>query len=107
VSEILTEFQSVFEPPSGYPPKRQCDHIIPLVPGAGPVSVRPYRYPPAIKDEIERQVSEMLQSGIIQPSSSPFSSSVLLVKKKTAASVFVLIFDTSMQLQQRSNILCQ
>jgi hypothetical protein len=74
---------------------------------AGPVSVRSYRYPPAIKDEIERQVSEMLQSKIIQPSSSPFSLSVLSVKKKTTASVFVLIFDTSMQLQQRSNILCQ
>jgi len=64
------------------PPPRFCDHVIPLITGATPVNVRPYRYPPAIKDEIEKQVTEMLKSGIIQHSVSPFSSSVLLVKMK-------------------------
>jgi hypothetical protein len=39
-----------------------------LIVGATLVSVRPYRYPPAVKDEIERQITEMLQSGIVQPS---------------------------------------
>jgi hypothetical protein len=53
-----------------------------LVDGAAPVKVRPYRYAPALKDKIEKQVKEMLQHGVIQPSNSPFSSSVLLVKKK-------------------------
>jgi len=82
VSALLAEFQLVFAPPLGYPPARDCDHAIPLLPGASPFSVRPYHYPPAVKDEIERQISEMLQSGTIQHSTSPFSSSVLLVKKK-------------------------
>jgi hypothetical protein len=44
--------------------------------------MRQYRYKPALKDEIEKQVSKMLQSGLIQPSTSSFSSLVLLVRKK-------------------------
>ena len=92
VSALLAEFQSVFAPPSGYPPARDCDHAIPLLPGASPFSVRPYRYPPAIKDEIEHQISDMLQSGTIQHSHSPFSSSVLLVKKKDGTFRFCVDF---------------
>lgn len=82
ISALLQHFQSVFSAPAELPPERHCDHEIPLVTGARPVSVRPYRYPPALKDEIEKQVAEMLKLGIIRPSSSPFSSPVLLVNKK-------------------------
>jgi len=53
--------------------------VIPLLPGATHVNVRPYHYPPAVKDKIERQVMEMLRTGVIQPNSSLFASSVLLV----------------------------
>jgi hypothetical protein len=42
----------------------------------------PYRYTPQQKDEIEKQIQEMLDSGIVQQSSIPFASAVLLVKKK-------------------------
>jgi hypothetical protein len=82
VQLILDEFASVFAEPTGLPPRRACDHTIPLVPGAQPVLVRPYRYAPALKSEIETQVTEMLQSGLIRPSTSAFSSPVLLVRKK-------------------------
>lgn len=73
---------AVFENPRGLPSSRECDGAIPLVEGAQPVSVRPYRYPPILKDEIETQVAEMLQQGVIQKSSIPFTSPMLLVKKK-------------------------
>jgi len=83
VQLILDDFASVFAEPSGLPPRRACDHKIPLVPGAQPVSVRPYRYAPTLKSEIERQVTQMLNSGLIRPSTSAFPSPVLLVRKKT------------------------
>lgn len=53
-----------------------------LKPGVGPVNIRPYRYPQFQKDEIERLVAETLAARIIQPSTNPFSSPMLLVKKK-------------------------
>lgn len=72
----------MFAEPTTLPPRREADHQIPLLPGAQPVSVRPYRYSPTQKTEIENQVKQMLQNGIIRISSSPFASLVLLVKKK-------------------------
>jgi len=73
----------LFDKPIGLPPKRHISHTIPLVPGAQPFRLRPYRYNPAQKDEIEKQVQELLQNGLIWESNNPFASPVLLVKKKT------------------------
>jgi hypothetical protein len=82
VQLLLDEFRSLFAEPTELPPRRTCDHRIPLVSGAAPVAIRQYRYKPALKDEIERQVSKLLHSGFIRPSQSAFSSPILLVRKK-------------------------
>jgi len=46
------------------------------------VNLRPYRYSGLQKDSLERMVTEMLDTGIIRTSNSPFASLVILVKKK-------------------------
>lgn len=53
----LSKFAQLFQGPSALPPSRPCDHTIPLVPGAHAVNIRSYHYPPALKVEIERQVT--------------------------------------------------
>ncbi|KAJ9548687.1 hypothetical protein OSB04_021230, partial [Centaurea solstitialis] len=79
---ILLQFTSLFQPPQGLPPVRSIEHAINLREGQGPICVRPYRYPHLHKDEIQRQVLEMLETGIIKVSQSAYSSPVILVKKK-------------------------
>ncbi|KAI9198729.1 hypothetical protein LWI28_021269 [Acer negundo] len=56
MTQLLTEFSHVFSTPTQLPPVRTQDHQIPLQPGHGPVSVRPYRYPFYQKTEIEKMV---------------------------------------------------
>ncbi|MCH83584.1 enzymatic polyprotein [Trifolium medium] len=68
--------------PHSLPPSRDTDHQIPITQNPDPVNIRPYRYPQFQKHEIEQQIHQMLSQGLIQPSSSAFSSPVLLVRKK-------------------------
>lgn len=82
VKELIDQFSHLFADPVALPPQRSANHAIPLIPGAQPVKVRPYKYSPIQKDEIETQLKQMLDQGVIRPSSSPFSSPVLLVRKK-------------------------
>lgn len=88
VHELLEKFKDVFQTPTELPPSRFYDHQIPLLPGAVPVNSRPYRYSPKHKDEIERQVKELLAVGLTTPSTSPFASPVLLVQKKDGSCRF-------------------
>ena len=64
------------------PPDRGFEHGVELEDGAKPVITTPYRHLRAYKDEIEKTIHELLDMGFIQPSSSPFASSVVFVKKK-------------------------
>jgi len=82
VVALLQRYHVVFSIPTSLPPQRVHDHTIPLVEGATPVKARPYRYPHSQKMQIESMVDDMLRNGLIHPSKSPFSSPVILVKKK-------------------------
>ncbi|GAU49725.1 hypothetical protein TSUD_407960 [Trifolium subterraneum] len=71
---VLDEYANIFQTPSSLPPRRGKEHAINLIEGQGVVSVRPYQYPHHHKNEIEKQVKEMLEVGIIRHSTSAFSS---------------------------------
>jgi hypothetical protein len=101
VQTILDQFAQVFQDPKKLPLERSYDHSIPLLPGAIPFNAKPYHYSPQMKTEIEEQVTQLLQSGLITHSSSPFASLVLLVKKRMALGVSVWITENSMTLLSR------
>ena len=48
-----------------------------------PIKQRPYRVPYSLKETMASQVREMIEAGVIIPSKSPWTSPVVLVKKKT------------------------
>jgi hypothetical protein len=79
IHKVLQEFEAVFTEPTTLPPKRDCDHAIPLVPEAKIVNQRPYMMPQNQKNALELIVKELLQKGVIRDNSSPYSSPVVLV----------------------------
>ena len=82
MAKLLAKYADIFAEPKSLPPHRSHDHKILLKPGTSPINVRPYRYPVLQKDIIEKTVQEMLQVGVVRPSQSPYSSPIVLVKKK-------------------------
>ena len=82
----LQEYKSVFpaELPATLPPIREgWTNAIDTQPDAH-IPGRPmFRYSQLELKEMERQVQEMLQKGLIEPSTSPFGAPILFVRKKT------------------------
>lgn len=58
------------------------EHHILLKEDSIPKQMYPYRYSHTSKDEIEKMVKELLDTGVVRHSQSPFASLVLLVRKK-------------------------
>lgn len=83
IEKLTKAYDDIFTEPTSLPPFRSNhNHKIVLKEGSDPVNQRPYRYALQQKDEIDKMVQELLKSGTVQPSSSPYASPVVLVKKK-------------------------
>ena len=84
---VASEYADVFpDEVSGLPPSRDIDFTIDLIPGAGLVSMAPYRMRPAELVELKKQIEELLEKQFIRPSASPWGAPVLLVNKKDESS---------------------
>ena len=83
IQEILDRQTKVFgKILYGVPPYRGMEHVIELKKGAKLVMITPYLHPKKHKDEIEKEIKDLLEMGHITPSKSLFASTVVLVKKK-------------------------
>ena len=72
---------NVFSLPRELPLERPKDHVIDLVSRSSPMNRPLYRISAAQQKEIMTQVNELLEKGLIQPSSSPFCSCAACLKK--------------------------
>ena len=83
MQQVLDTYSSMFDLPTNLPPScGEHDHSIPLIPGIEPPNVHPYSYPFSQKNEIEKIIQELLAVGVIHPSTSPYSSLMVVVLKK-------------------------
>ena len=83
LQELLHEYRDTIpdELPARLPPERQIDNEIDLEPESKPPSRRPYRLSQPALNELQRQLTSLLEKGFIQPSKSPFGAPVFFVKK--------------------------
>jgi hypothetical protein len=80
---ILSQHQAIFNTPHGIPPSRNVhDNSSPLFLGIVPPNIHPFHHPFSQKNENEKIVQELLEAGVIHPSTSPYSSLVVMVLKK-------------------------
>ena len=83
MKQVLDTYSLMFDLPIGLPPSHgEHDHNIPLIPGSQLPNVCPYHYPLAQKNEIEKIIQELLAVRVIHPSTSPYSSLVVMVLKR-------------------------
>jgi len=78
--QLLDEFHDRFTDTPGL-----CDaavHYIVTTPKFVPRQMRPYRVPDALKPDVDRQIRELLELGLIRPSNSPTASPIVCVTKK-------------------------
>ena len=70
---VVCEFSDAFpDELLGLPPDREIEFKIELLSGTTPFSRRPYRMPPNELAELKIQLQELLEKGLIRPSSSPW-----------------------------------
>ncbi|XP_057374752.1 uncharacterized protein LOC130695606 [Daphnia carinata] len=90
LASLLNEFTDLFATKdSGLGSTSLITHFIDTE-GKGPIRLRPYRTGQGQKEELEKQIKEMLQANVIRHSTSPWAAPVILVVKKTGEMRFCI-----------------
>jgi hypothetical protein len=80
--EVFNQYDDMFKEPKGLPPKRGIQHEIQLQQDCPLPNISMYRMSVMENAEIKKQIQELLDKGVILPSSSPCGSPIVLVPKK-------------------------
>lgn len=89
LQKTLLPFTSIFSDVPGL--TNLVEHRIDTPEGKH-IRTRPYRIPAARKTDIKREVSEMLQLGVIRPSQSCWSSPIVMIPKPDGSTRFCMDF---------------
>ena len=79
LKELLTEFSDVMSNNPGQ--TTVVEHQVTTT-STRPIRLSPYRLPHAYRELVHKEIQEMLDAGIIEPSSSEWASPIVLVNKK-------------------------
>ena len=88
LDQLLQEYQDVIAIEDDPPGRTNLvTHQI-ITENVPPIRQRPYRLSPVEHEFVGKELDHMLQQGIIRPSSSPWTSPIVLVKKKNGKTRF-------------------
>ena len=84
IKGLLEEYKEIVakDIPNGLPPVRSISHCMDLIPGASLPNKTSYRLTPSENEELNRQVHELLQNGLVRESLSPCAVLAVLAPKK-------------------------
>ena len=80
--ELLQEYKGVFKEPKGIPSKRDVEHEIQLFPDSPLPNIGMYRQYVVEVNEVKKKLQQLLEQGVIRPSTSPCGSPTIIVLKK-------------------------
>ncbi|GBO45566.1 Retrovirus-related Pol polyprotein from transposon 297 [Araneus ventricosus] len=83
LSDVLRKYSDVF---SSKPGRAMVEgHSVRVTPDCCPKRLKPYRVPIALQDEVDRQIKELLELDLIEPSDSDWAHPVVCVAKKNGS----------------------
>ena len=85
IEKLISEFPCQFHLPNDKLSKTsKITHKIPTTDNV-PINVKQYRYPPHLRDIVQKQVQELIDNDIVEESESPYNSPLWIVPKKPDA----------------------
>ncbi|GFW47334.1 retrovirus-related Pol polyprotein from transposon 17.6 [Trichonephila clavipes] len=80
LADLLSKFSDVFSSVPGS--AKVKGHSVSLMPDFVPKKLKPYRIPIALQEEVNKQINDLLQLGLIEPSESEWAHPIVCVSKK-------------------------